>query len=93
VTEILLASSRDAMAWDRPNTRTRKQVHVAVNVQNIGHAPGYSDAYAGEAACDPSRTPLDMSVASPAEDIPLERRCRRPGCAARWPAYKPRISS
>ncbi len=82
----LLAASRDASVVAMPNTRSPKKVHVAVGVQPIGRSMLTGEMeYAGEAACDPGRMPLDMSVAGPAAETPSSRRCRRRGCAARWP--------
>ena len=81
----LLAASRDASVWDRPNTRTRKKMHVAVNVEALPGTWWDPHSAHGEAACDPGRMVLDMSVASPADSVPPERRCRRPGCVGRWP--------
>ena len=89
MTDTLWAASRDASVLDRPNTRSRKQVHVAINVTDISkNWWGEVERY-GEAACDPNRVVLDMSVASPAQMVPVERRCRRRGCASRWPATAP----
>jgi hypothetical protein len=90
MTDVILASSRDASCIAMPNTRGKKKVHVAVNVEMIGGTI-YREPYAkaGDAACDPGAMPLDMSVASPAHEIHPERRCRRRGCASRWPEYQP----
>ena len=87
---VLLAASRDASVVNMPNTRSPKKVHVAVDVQPVGksYLTGQME-YAGEAACDPGRMPLDMSVAGPAAEVPASRRCRRRGCAARWPELTP----
>lgn len=84
--EQLLAASRDASCWPRPNTRSSKVVHVAVNVVPGSAHAGQDLGDWGEAACAPDRMPLDMSVAGPAVDVPVPARCRRPGCASRWPA-------
>ena len=85
MSDALWAASRDASVWARPDTRSRKKVHVAINVTDIGRNQWGQNERHGEAACDPDRVVLDMSVASVAAEIPGDRRCRRPGCAARWP--------
>jgi hypothetical protein len=60
-------------------------MHVAVNVALIGRNQWGEMELHGEAACDPERVSLDLLVASPAAEAPVARRCRRRGCAARWP--------
>ncbi len=85
----LLAASRDASVLDRPNVRGRKKAHVAVNVQELRSTYWEPNgSLMGDAACNPARAPLDMSVASEAADIHPDQRCQRPGCAARWPPYR-----
>ncbi len=83
-TAAVLAAPRDASAWPCPNTRSPKRVHVAVNVEPLGNVCGFSGGLMGDAACDPGRMPLDMTLADPAEQWPVHVRCRRAGCAARW---------
>lgn len=84
-----LASTRDAGVWGRPNVRSAKAVHVAVDLEAIGRWPGTSqDMLHAMAACDPGRMVLDMSLAGPADEVPERARCRRRGCASRWPDAK-----
>ncbi len=81
----LLAASRDASCIARPNTRSPKQVHVAVNVHVMPKTFWEGEQLTGDAACDPAGMPLDMSLSDPAETWPDRVRCRRRGCASRWP--------
>lgn len=91
MSDPIMAAPRDASVWARPNTRSKKVAHVAINVESVGSTFYEGEEFHGEAACDPSRVVLDMNMRSPAEDMPEDARCRRRGCASRWPAYRPRI--
>lgn len=86
----IMAAPRDASAYARPNTRSAKKAHIAVNVESIGTSFYGGEEFHGEAACAPSRTPLDMHAQGKAEEVPEHARCRRLGCASRWPGYKAR---
>lgn len=76
----VMAAVRDASSIPRPNTRTRKKIHVAVSVSPVGGGELW-----GEAACDPAGMPLDMGTSWSVADVPAHARCRRRGCASRWP--------
>lgn len=85
----LRAASRDASMVAMPDFHSPKKVHVAVDVKVLhGYGlTGYGGSLAGEAACAPGRMPLDMTASFEAEQVPLARRCRRPGCSRLWPGY------
>lgn len=88
--DVLLAATRDASAVACPNTRTPKKAHVAIVEGELPATWWEEPELVANAACDPMTVPLDMTVASPADQIPESRRCRRPGCASRWPQYRAR---
>lgn len=80
----LLAAPRDASCVARPNIRTPKQVHVAVNVAEMPGYYGEDPILIGDAACAPARMPLDMHLADRAERWPITVRCQRSACRSRW---------
>lgn len=66
---MLMAATRDASDYNRPNTRTPKKWHI-VGADECSACRGKS---------------LVMESAEPAEDVPVERRCMRHGCREKWP--------
>ena len=70
---IVMAGQRDASAYNRPDVYAPKKVHVAGDDQR--------------AACDNDIILQERLVE--AERIPPAVRCRRPGCANRWPEVTP----
>lgn len=67
----VMAGRRDAGAYNHPNTSVPKRAHVADE----------DDQH--RAACDRGIILQERLVE--AERIPMTSRCRRPGCANRWP--------
>jgi hypothetical protein len=84
----LRASSRDASAVAMPDCYSPKKIHVAVRVKVLSSVGTWDgETLCAEAACDPERMPLDMNMSFEADEVPLNRRCRRPGCVRLWPDY------
>jgi hypothetical protein len=66
---VLLAATRDASWYARPNTRSLKAWHL------LGEG--------GRSLC--GLPALDVENSMPAEDVSEDGRCRRSGCVQWWP--------
>jgi hypothetical protein len=91
--DVILAASRDASCVAMPNTRSRKKLHVAIVEGEVPATYWENSELVANAACDPQTMPLDMSLATRAAEVHESRRCRRRGCAARWPDYEARTNT
>lgn len=76
IAEPLVAGTRDASWYDRPDVRTVKAFHIATVANTPACAPG-PDFHSGVVAlCD--------FTYERAENVYDDLRCRRPGCKVHW---------
>lgn len=72
----LLAGTRDASWYDRPDVRTVKAFHIATDIDTAACAPG-PEHHSGVVQ-------LADFTYERAENVYDDLRCRRPGCKRHW---------
>lgn len=79
MTARLVAASRDASSYNRPNVRSPKRVHVANEVVEGRTPRPFLSARCSGAILDEFGMYADLA------DVPERARCQRRACARHWP--------